>query len=195
MRYVYRKGMHASSKKNLILHQKIVIIDEYELRSASFPTCKEMASWRKTRFGPLDTPNISTRSRILRAKDELRKQKDDGVESSRKRSRAVKYPELNEALIIWVSDLEHRNVSISYDLIREKGCQLRDELNTRLPIDKQLSIEFLNGWLQSFCTRDHFKTHRQYGESGSVNTKLVEQELRRLKALPSGYASRYILCG
>ncbi|KAI1005342.1 hypothetical protein K3495_g2878 [Podosphaera aphanis] len=76
------------------------------------------------------------------------KQKDDGVENSKKRSRAVKYPELDEALMIWVSDLEHRKVSINYDLIREKGCQLRDELNARLPIDKQLSIEFSNGWLQ-----------------------------------------------
>ncbi|KAI0994891.1 hypothetical protein K3495_g13288 [Podosphaera aphanis] len=192
MRYEYRKAMPASSKKNLTLDQKIVIIDEYELRSASFPTLKEMASWTKTRFGLLDTPDISAISRILRAKDELRKQKDEGVESSKKRFRAVKYPELDEALMIWVSDLEHRKVSISYDLIREKGCQLRDELNARLPIDKQLSIEYSNGWLQSFCTRHHLKMHRQRGESGSVNTELVEQELPALKALLSGYASRDI---
>ncbi|KAI0996431.1 hypothetical protein K3495_g11750 [Podosphaera aphanis] len=92
--------MPASSKKNLTLDQKIVIIDEYELRSPSYPTHKEMASWTKTRFRLLDTPNISTISRILRAKDELRKQKDDGIESSKKRPRAVKYPDLDEALII-----------------------------------------------------------------------------------------------
>ncbi|KAI1005425.1 hypothetical protein K3495_g2794 [Podosphaera aphanis] len=162
--------MPASSKKNLTLYQKIVIIDEYELRSASFPTLKEMVSWTKTRFGLLDTPNISTISRILRTKDELRKQKDDSVESSKKRSRDVKYPELGEALMIWVSDLEYRKVSISYDLIREKECQLRDDLNARLPIDKQLYIGFSNGWLQSF----------------------FEQELPSLKALLSGYASRDI---
>ena len=192
MRYVSRKAMPTSSKKNLTLDQKIIIIDEYEMRSASFPTPKEMALWTKTIFGLLDTPNISTISRILRAKDELRKQKDDGAESGKKRSRSVKYPELDEALMIWVSDLEHRKVSISYDLIREKGCQLRDGLNARLSIDKQLSIEFSNGWLQSFCTRHHFKVHRQHGESGSVNTELVEQELPPLKALLSGYASRDI---
>ncbi|KAI1002801.1 hypothetical protein K3495_g5401 [Podosphaera aphanis] len=92
--------MPASSKKNLTLDQKIVMIDEYELRSASFLTVKEIASWTKTRFGLLDTPNISTISRILRAKDELRMQKDDGVDSSKKRSRAVKCPELDEALMI-----------------------------------------------------------------------------------------------
>ncbi|KAI0998325.1 hypothetical protein K3495_g9873 [Podosphaera aphanis] len=154
MRYEYRKAMPASSKKNLTLDQKIIIIDE--------------------------------------AKDELRKQKDEGVEISKKRSRAVKYPELDEALMIWVSDLEHRKVSISYDLIREKGCQLHDELHARLPIDKQLSIEYSNGWLQSFCTRHHLKMHRQHGESGSVNTELVEPELPPLKALLSGYASRDI---
>ena len=132
------------------------------MRSASFPTPEEMALWTKTRFGLLDTPNISTISRILRAKDELRKQKDDGLESGKKRSRSVKYPELDDALMIWVSDLEYRKVTtcISYDLIREKGCQLRDGLNARLSIDKQLSIEFSNGWLQSFCTRHHFKVHR-----------------------------------
>ncbi|KAI1003079.1 hypothetical protein K3495_g5124 [Podosphaera aphanis] len=100
--------MPANSKKNLTLDQKIVIIDEYESRSASFLILKEMESWTKTRFGLLDTPNISTISRILRAKDELRKQKYDGVESSKKRTGAVKYPELDEALMIWVSDLEHR---------------------------------------------------------------------------------------
>ncbi|KAI1005789.1 hypothetical protein K3495_g2427 [Podosphaera aphanis] len=144
-----------------------------------------MASWTKTRFGPLDTPNISTISRILRAKGE-------GVESSKKRSRAIKFPELDEAFMIWVSDLEHRKVSISYDLIRKKRCQLRDELNPRLPIDKQLSIENSDGWLQSFCTRHHLKMHRQHGESGSVNTELLEQELPPLKALLSGYASRDI---
>ncbi|KAI1006148.1 hypothetical protein K3495_g2074 [Podosphaera aphanis] len=184
--------MSASSKKNLTLHQKMVVIDEYELRSASFLTLKEIASWTKTRFGPLDTPNISNIYRILRAKDELRKQKDKGVESSKIGSRAVKYPGMNEALMIWASDLENREVSISYDLIRENGCQLRDVLNARPPIDKQLSIEYSNGWLQSFCTRHHFKMHSQHGESGSVNTELVEQELPPLKALISGYASRDI---
>ena len=177
MRYVSRKAMPTSSKKNLTLDQKIMIIYEYEMKSASFPTPEKVALWTKIRFGLLDTPKISTISRILRAKDELRKQKDDGAESGKKRSRSVKYPELDEALMIWVSDLEHRKVSISYDLIREKGCQLRDGLNARLSIDKQLSIEFSNGWLQSFCTRHHFKMHRKHGESGSVNTELVEQEL------------------
>ncbi|KAI0997990.1 hypothetical protein K3495_g10201 [Podosphaera aphanis] len=34
--------------------------------------------------------------------------------------------------------------------------------------------------------------HRQHGESGSVNTELVEWELPPLKALLSGYASRDI---
>ncbi|KAI1000937.1 hypothetical protein K3495_g7264 [Podosphaera aphanis] len=34
--------------------------------------------------------------------------------------------------------------------------------------------------------------HRQHGESGSVNTELVEQELPPLRALLSGYASRDI---
>ena len=100
MRYVSRKAMPTSSKKNLILDQKIIIIYEYEMRSDSFPTPEEMALWTKTRFGLLDTPNISTISRILRAKDELRKQKDDGLESGKKRSRSVKYPELNDALMI-----------------------------------------------------------------------------------------------
>ena len=119
------------------------------MRSASFPTPEKMALWTKIRFGLLDTPNISTISRILRAKDELRKQKDDGLESGKKRSRSVKYPELDDALMIWVFDLEYRKVTtcISYDLIREKGSQLRDGLNSRLPIDKQLSIEFSNSWL------------------------------------------------
>ncbi|KAI0995646.1 hypothetical protein K3495_g12535 [Podosphaera aphanis] len=151
-----------------------------------------MAPWTKKRFGLLDTPNILTKSRILRAKDELRKHKDDGVEISKNRSRAVEYLDLDEAFMIWVSDLEHRKVSISYNLIREKGCQLRDELNARLPIDKQFSIECSNAWLQSFCTRHHFKTHCQHGESGSVNAELVEQELHPLKALLSRYALRDI---
>ncbi|KAI1005836.1 hypothetical protein K3495_g2391 [Podosphaera aphanis] len=173
--------MPASSKKNLTLHQKIGIVDEYDLRSASFLTLKEMASWTKTRFGLLDTPSISTISRILRAKDELRKQKDDGVESSKKRSRAVKYPELDEALMIWVSDLEHRKVSISYDLIRAKGCQLRDEFNARLSIVKQLSIEYSNGWLQAFCTRHHFKMHHQHGERLCYQNMLQEIYLMQMK--------------
>ncbi|KAI0995738.1 hypothetical protein K3495_g12442 [Podosphaera aphanis] len=34
--------------------------------------------------------------------------------------------------------------------------------------------------------------HRQHGESGSVSTELVEQELPPLEALLSGYASRDI---
>ncbi|KAI0996432.1 hypothetical protein K3495_g11749 [Podosphaera aphanis] len=34
--------------------------------------------------------------------------------------------------------------------------------------------------------------HRQHGESGPVNTELVEQELPPLKALLSGFASRDI---
>lgn len=67
--------------------------------------------------------------------------------------------------------------SVSYDLIREKAIQLRDDVNLLVSADNTLVVELSNCWHETFCARYYFKVHQQYGENGSVDEQMLVTDI------------------
>jgi hypothetical protein len=69
--------------------------------------------------------------------------------------------------------MEQRRLRITGELINEKGRQFAQQL--------QISLKFSNGWLESFCKRNHFRRFRSHGESGDAQMDGIEEDLEHIK--------------
>ena len=76
---------------------------------------------------------------------------------------------------------------VNTHLIKLQGQRLQDMLNSSLPPDQQLALQFSNGWLEKFCHRHSFKQQVAHGESGSVQQEVINQELPALRQLLQQY--------
>ena len=76
---------------------------------------------------------------------------------------------------------------VNTHLIKLQGQRLQDMLNSSLPPDQQLALQFSNGWLEKFCHRHSFKQQVVHGESGSVQQEVINQELPALRQLLQQY--------
>lgn len=101
----------------------------------------------------------------------------DEHELHAKRPRTVNFPDLEEALSLLVLQCQHRNVFITYDLIKAQ-CQRFAEMLKIL----EGSIEFSNGWLYKFLSRNKLQSFKIHGEAGSVDDDAIEAAMPALRA-------------
>ena len=67
-------------------------------------------------------------------------------------------------------------------MIVEKGKEIAKSLNM-----SEGSLNFSNGWLHSFKTRNKIKQIKTHGESGSANTEDIEEYFPELVSLIANY--------
>jgi hypothetical protein len=70
-------------------------------------------------------PESSIRT-IIKDKDKIQTATDDGVGGKRAKSKAVKEPELEEALLKWLEDVRSENVAVDGPLIKASSFLLFD---------------------------------------------------------------------
>jgi hypothetical protein len=124
----------------------------------------------------------STVSKILKNSESIL----ESTKSRAMRSKVVKFPELEEMLREWFLKSEKTTI-ISDAMIVEKGKEIPKSLNM-----SEGSLNFSNGWLHSFKTRNKIKQIKTHGESGSVNTEDIEKYFPELVSLIANYDAKDI---
>ena len=67
----------------------------------------------------------STLSTIIKNREEIMKNTENGVQNDRKRFKVCTYDDIDEAILEWIKIIRDENVSISGPLIREKALFFR----------------------------------------------------------------------
>jgi hypothetical protein len=121
-----------------------------------------------------ETHNVSvsqgTISLTLKRSVEILAKKED-VNRAAKRQRTVKYPLMETALYRWFLTYQDQ-VNMLGDLTKEKAVYFLAEL-----YPGHGAFEFSNGWLEAFKNRRGIKSYRRFGESGSANMVVIEENL------------------
>jgi hypothetical protein len=92
------------------------------------------------------------------------------------------YQDVDEALAQWVEAYQ-ANININGEMIRQKATQFLERLHPDAP-----KFEFSSGWLTKFKQRHQIQSHRQFGESGVADTKIIEESLPRIRTILDQYA-------
>ena len=98
-----------------------------------------------------------------------------GTKCTTHRTREVKFPDLEAALMLWIEGCEAQLQPITGPLIVAKAEQLRDALN--IPKD---AIKLSNGWISEFKRHHALQQHQHHGEAGSVSLTSVKEECMRM---------------
>lgn len=144
---------------------------------------EQLAEWLQREFRLHKPPSQSSVSRALAGK-QIWEKITDKHELKTKRSRNVKFPELEEAFAIWVFQRQENKTPICQDLIKETGRRMAEELD----ISEGERPKFSNGWMRSFCRRNRLRKIKMYGESGSVDDEAVDIALPDLRSKVTDYA-------
>ncbi|KAJ5549675.1 hypothetical protein N7461_004373 [Penicillium sp. DV-2018c] len=155
--------------------QKAALREQRRLHPTA--TQKQLGHWFFETFG--HRPTQSTISAILSSNY---RHLDAGMTahiSNAKRRRSAKWPDLEAALIHWIT-LSRGTIPISQEVIREKARffwnQLPEYEGMEMPI-------FSNGWLAGFQARGSVRSRSNLGEDGSTPAAAAEAMIPIRQAL------------
>lgn len=131
---------------------------------------------------PLISPWVKDKSKW---REQYNEENTRGRAGTVKRVKQFEHPELEEMLELWVARAMGDGVSLSGELIRQKGARFSDLLN--IPANERLA--FSDGWLAAFKKRTGLKEFKRHGEAGSVKPEDVAADQKRVQEIleQSGY--------
>jgi len=114
-----------------------------------------IATWAKETFHLPSAPSQVSISKILKKRIEYESMEE--AELASKRPQSVCHPQLEEALVTWILQCQHRRIAVTSELIKQKGrkfaCMLgisEDRLN--FPTAGSTSFRSVIGSSLSGCT-------------------------------------------
>jgi hypothetical protein len=107
-------------------------------------TQAELALWARNEFNLVNVPTQPTISGLLKKRDQYLNM--PAIKINAKKCRPVLCPELEEILIKWVVDAQHRGIAVSDETIVEKAKQLAKEFLKKKP--DMILPEFKGNWVQ-----------------------------------------------
>jgi hypothetical protein len=165
---------------NLNNAQKKAICEEKRRNGKA--TNKELAEWSRTQLNLAVTPSESTISRTLSKSDYYLAIAPEDHEIRRKR--VVVHQQIEDALVTWVLQLQHRNIAVGRAQIREQAHRFATLLNINT------TMKFSENWVTLFNNRNGFGHRRTHGESGTadLNTPTVQETLARIREKAKNFA-------
>jgi len=124
----------------------------------------------------------STISKIL--KDKEKWENFISTENSTKvfRERSVKFPHLEKAIGLWISQVSASGLTISDNILCEKARDFAQALN----ISKK-SLSLSHGWLMGFKQRNYLCSFTLHGEANSAPLEILPQQRKFFQELLSNY--------
>lgn len=130
----------------------------------------------------VNPPGKSTIKDWKRDRAKLRAQLEQkGVES--KRHRKEQYPELEEALFIWLQQMDNMGIYVNTEMLLEKAKEFGAALN--IPD----TFGYSPAWTSKFKARRGLKTSQTHGEAASAPQHLVDQAKRALPIVLKDYSA------
>ena len=169
----------AAKTGNLTNEQVKKIFEHY--RKKPNVSQKYLQQWAKAEFNLSRTPSQSTISNIVN-------KKRCAVEVSQKdlklkRKRVIKSEALDTALVEWILRCQQSRVALSWQIIQKKAEHFADLL--QLPASQR--VNFSDGWMEKFLSRNELRSIKMNGESGSADHEAIEKALPMLKATIARY--------
>ena len=125
----------------------------------------------------------STLSWKLKMRRQLEEQVHNNPNAlSAKRRRIVMRPDIEEAPVKWVQQMENKNEHVTGAMLQEK--RLRFENLLEVPEEERLTGE---GWVTSFKKAYKLREIRRHGEAASVDPGAVEAERERVSKILEKY--------
>ena len=157
---VSRKGvtMTYEQKRRTILHwdhQRQQVDQKYTLLLLS--------QWAKDEFNLPNRPAKNTLSDLI-SKHRTRFLTISPQDQHIRRSRTVSCPQVEEALVLWMLQMQQRRVNLSREVIKEKGRRFLSDFG--FPEDH---LKFSDTWMDLFEKRNGFRAYHSHGESGAAN--------------------------
>lgn len=120
---------------------------------------------------------------ILKEKESLKSQWNNGISSERKRSlfRESQFSAVNLRVHSWFLKARSKHLPISGALLKEKAIEIAEQLGLS-------NFAASNGWLFRFQKRHGISSRLLSGVSASVSHGVVEEWMERLKNLTAGYS-------
>jgi hypothetical protein len=103
--------------------------------------------------------------------------------SQQQRERALRWPELDRALIKWVQESQS-TLPLTGEAIKEKATRFWRLLDCYQGMEVPM---FSNGWLNSFKKRHQIKSRARFGEEASINNTLIQQQITQVQAIARMY--------
>ncbi|GBC31133.2 CENP-B homolog protein 2-like [Rhizophagus irregularis DAOM 181602=DAOM 197198] len=162
----------SQTKKRVVLThaQKHQLCLDYE--QTPRPTQEELAVIYKIKQ--------NTVSDILKKKDKWLLVDPDSEEANKQRERPPCFPQVEEALALWVTNALSAEIVINGDILREKA-----KIFARgFEIDNFVAS---TGWIDKFKQRHHLKEYVKWGEAKSAPLETLEEERRKLREIIKNY--------
>ena len=102
-------------------------------------------------------------------------------DANKQKDRSPKFPQLEEALAIWITQALAANRVITGEIILSKTNDYAKSLNIE-------NFHESEGWLTNFRRRHNLKQHNIHGEASSgLNEEELEEERKKLQEIISNY--------
>jgi hypothetical protein len=122
----------------------------------------------------------NTVSDILKKKDKWLLVNPESEEANKQRERLPAFPQVEEALALWITNALDAELIINGDILREKAKIFAQgfEIN---------NFTASNGWINKFKQRHHLKEYVKWGEAQSAPLETLEEERKILREIISNY--------
>ena len=154
-----RKSVQDTSKPN-----KRVVLTHAQKRQLCLdfqkiprPTQEELAALYKIKQ--------NTVSDILKKKDKWLLVNPDSEDANKQKERPVYFPQVEEALSLWVTNALAAELTINTDILREKAKYFAQQFEVN-------NFSVSNGWIDKFKKRHNLKEYIKWGEQKARYWKL-----------------------
>ncbi|GBC15082.2 CENP-B homolog protein 2-like [Rhizophagus irregularis DAOM 181602=DAOM 197198] len=122
----------------------------------------------------------NTVSDILKKKEKWLLVNPDSEDANKQKERPVYFPQVEEALSLWVTNALAAELTINTDILREKAKYFAQQFE----INK---FSFSNGWIDKFKRRHNLKEYIKWGEAKSAPLETLDEERGILREIIKDY--------
>ena len=122
----------------------------------------------------------NTVSDILKNKDKWLLIDPDSEEANKQKERPVYFPQVEEALALWITNALAAELIINTDILREKAKFFEQWFE----VD---NFTASNGWINGFKERHNLKQYVKWGEAKSAPLETLDEERKNLREIIEDY--------
>jgi len=133
--------------------------------------------------------NKSTISEIKKKKDVIIEEYEKiGSNKNAKSLKKAKYPNIDEALIIWIKEARKNNITINQEILKVKSIKFANDLG-------YIDFKGSDGFITKFVKRNGLTFGALSGEANKVDKVMCEDWKNKLQELTFGYSAEDIFNG
>ena len=158
------------------LGDRTIIRQRYFNSPGPKPSHQDLVNWFQHKYGRQLSQSVISRTL---SKEWKHLDEDTSPIPGKIRQKQGKWPRLEQALFEWQQYVQDQQASITNLTLLTQAKRLWDRMDEYKDLPRP---KFSNGWIIGFNKRHNIRNYRQHGESGSVDTKLAEEKMAKIRA-------------